>query len=112
MEISLVSHSLDKHTNAIRKIFGWNLDGLDLAIQERLQQRIKPFEGYGDGMQQCSHKIRMATAVQQCSHKIRMKPFCDTLLPCPRIRPQIFLLNEVILGLWNDASKDADVAHL
>ena len=48
VEISLVSHSLDKHTNAIRKIFGWGFDGLDLAIQERLQERIKPVEGYGD----------------------------------------------------------------
>ena len=49
-ELFVHSDLLHKHTNLVRKIFGWDFEGLELAIQQQLQECSKLFEDHADAM--------------------------------------------------------------
>ena len=42
------SNFLNKYTNLVRKIFEWDFKGLELAIQQQLQECSKLFEDHAD----------------------------------------------------------------
>ena len=104
--ISLVSYYSfrfpDKHTDLAPKIFGWDFDGLDLAIQQRLQECLKSFEGHGDATM-----FRDADgAILQYTAALSLNPPNPGGILVKRSKAL------AVLGKWEDALKDADEVDL
>jgi tetratricopeptide (TPR) repeat protein len=80
-------------------MFGWNFDGLALAIQERLQQCMQALGDIGDGAMQ---RGNAEEAITRYSAALSLNPSNRAGLLFKRSRAR------ATLELWEDALKDAD----
>ncbi|KAF8556856.1 hypothetical protein OG21DRAFT_1482768 [Imleria badia] len=91
----------DPHLVVISLISGWDFDKLALAIQLRLQECIKPSEDNGDAAVQSK---KPEDAIIRYSTALSLNPSNPACLLVKRSKAQ------VMLGLWEDALRDADEA--
>lgn len=104
--ISLVSHSFQVPRQKIdhtRKISGWNFDRLDIAIQQHVQECIRPLEDYGDAATQSKD---LNNAIQQYSAALLLNPPDPAGLLVKRSKAW------GMLGKWKDSLKDAEEVFL
>ncbi|KAF8552461.1 hypothetical protein OG21DRAFT_1511487 [Imleria badia] len=85
----------------ISLIFGWDFDKLNLAAPLQLQGCIKPLEDCGDGAMQSKNPSQ---AILQYSSALSLNPSNPEGLFVKRSKAH------AMLGLWEEALKDADEA--
>ena len=92
------SNFLDKYTNLVRKIFGWDFEGLELAIQQQLQECSKLFEDHADAT---VSKDPTGAIIQYSAALSLNLPNAEDI----RIKRGNAL---AVLGKWKDALEDAE----
>ncbi|KAF8555425.1 hypothetical protein OG21DRAFT_1602885 [Imleria badia] len=91
----------DPNLLVISLIFGWDFDKLDLAIRLQLQECIKPIEARGDAAVQSEN---LEDAILQYSTALSLNPLRPAALLVKRSKVR------AMVGLWENALKDADEA--